>query len=70
LNDGISLGLGYTVPSEKNFWKEFFIDAFYRLQLFASAQLTLDIQLYVNPSNPEQPQGFASIYSLRYFFSF
>ncbi len=68
-NDGIGVGMGITKPSNIQFRTEFFMDMFYRLQLTQSAQLTLDVQLFVNPTNPEQQENFASIYSLRYLFS-
>ena len=68
-NDGLGIGVGYTIPSDKEFRKEFFTNIFYRLQLTQSSQLTLDVQLFVNPTNPEQNDIFASVYSLRYLFS-
>lgn len=68
-NDGLSLGIGLTDPSESGFRREFFVDMYYRLQFTESAHLTLDVQLFINPTNPEQPKDFATIYSLRYLFS-
>ena len=67
-NDGLGMGIGFTVPSNIEFRKEFFTDIFYRLQMTQSAQLTLDVQLIVNPANPAQQKGFAPIFSLRYLF--
>ena len=67
-NDGLGVGMGITDPSDNMFRKEFFMDMFYRLQLTQSAQLTLDVQLFVNPTNPAQRSDFAPIFSLRYLF--
>ena len=67
-NDGLGMGVGFTVPSNIEFRKEFFTDIFYRLQFTQSSQLTLDVQFIVNPANPEQQKGFAPIFSLRYLF--
>ena len=68
-NDGLGVGVGFTVPSDSKFRKELFMDIFYRLQLTQSAQLTLDVQLFINPANPVQQKGFVPIYSLRYLFT-
>ncbi len=68
-NDGLGVGFGYAIPSDSEFRNEFFTDIFYRLQLTQSAQLTLDAQFFVNPSNPGQQRNFAPVFSLRYLFS-
>ena len=67
-NDGLGIGMGYSVSSNKAQRNEFLMDMFYRLQLTEAGELTADLQLFFNPADKAQKNSVVPILALRYIF--
>lgn len=67
-NDGLGVGMGYSISSDKAQRNEFLMDMFYRLQLTEAGELTADLQLFFNPADKAQKNVVVPVLALRYIF--
>ena len=63
--DGVGLGLAWTDSSTAGDRQQKTIETYYRLRLTGSLELTADLQLIDDPSNPQAKGGATWVFGLR-----